>query len=187
MSTTAKKYVVDGHWGPPWPRGLFGVQEPVETSIGRTCSSSRAVTGKENPCGPSLSETSAPNIHDRSYKPNISTKGDGISGREHELKRPRDSGVQDSVAEVYIKQIKVEARGSNEDARPHYNRGEPAMKPPNKMSRFGGVMRKKPLDFIQSSKVGHRMSNGKVTSIPLTMTNKAYKKPQQLSLKKYMK
>lgn len=190
MTTASRKYLVDGHWGPPWPRGLFGVQEPVDTSIGRAAPSSRdgAVVEKENPSD-APSERSKSIVRDSSTKLYLGTKVDGYCESGRELKRPQEAAADDAAgghSDIHI-ELQKQDQKNDDFVQPHYSNPGKGMKPPNKASRLGGVMRKKPLDIIQSSKIGHRMLDGKITSMPLVMSNKAYKKPQQLSLKQYMK
>lgn len=156
-------FLVDGHWGPPWPRGLFGVQEPelaapthneaaaASSKISRD--STTVIVNKRH--FPGEQETDRKNKFLKGGAGDVNP-GDGPDVHQ-ELLDPTNDGHTSSVAIV-----------------------ETLIDRKNRSEISGGM---------QSSiahKTGHRVSKGKLVPMPLNLANKSYKKPVQQDLKAFL-
>lgn len=156
-----KKYLVDGHLGPPWPRGLFGVQEPVLSFCN--------LTGRKRPIS----------TDSNAYKTTLTTAEEGVDVIEKAVDNV-DRGVGNKCGVGDVEKYPIHASVS----------AASTMDPPRTdSSHHRREHLDKKLYVAESHRVGHRISKGKLIPMPLTLCNKAYKKTstQQLPLKAFLK
>jgi hypothetical protein len=186
-------WLVDGCYGPPWPRGLVGVKEPTPLDNGAILGKrsapvssgqqeARKVIVRENEnADPDIIKpwTGSTTVHDTGIKKDRGVRRgvarefgsvvDGTSGYSIPLNSDSDN-INGSKKRIF------HSSSSNSNSNSSSNDG-----PKPNLSRY-----KEAPSVSQSHRCGHRISNGKIIPMALNLTNKTYKKPTQLNLNSFV-